>query len=43
MGTSGYTPEGYFADVAATLLARDWKVPANFADMNGVMEWQKKL
>lgn len=38
MGTSGYTPEGYFADVAATLMARDWKGPANFTDMNGVLE-----
>lgn len=38
MGTSGYTPKGYFADVAATLMAIDWKGPANFADMNGVLE-----
>lgn len=38
MGTPGYEPEGYFADVAATLMARDWKGPANFTDMNGVME-----
>lgn len=30
-------------DTAATILARDWKGPANFVRMNGVMEWQKKL
>lgn len=38
MGTKGYPPDGYLADVAATLLARDWKGPANFTDMNGVLE-----
>jgi len=29
-------------DVAATVLARDWKGPANFVRMNGVMEWEQK-
>ena len=38
MATSGYDPKGYISDVGATLLARDWKGPANFAEMNGVME-----
>lgn len=38
MGTPGYEPKGYISDVGATLLARDWKGPANFAEMNGVME-----
>lgn len=42
MGTPGYEPEGYFSDVGATLMARDYKGPANFVRMNGVMEWQKK-
>lgn len=27
-------------DVAATVLARDWKGPANFVRMNGVMEYE---
>ena len=30
-------------DTAATILARDWKGPANFVRMNGVMECQEKL
>lgn len=37
MGTKGYSPEGYLAEVAATLMARDYKGPANFAEMNGVL------
>ena len=37
MGTKGYRPEGYLAEVAATLMARDYKGPANFTEMNGVL------
>jgi hypothetical protein len=38
MGTKGYEPKGYLADIGATILARDWKGPTNFTEMNGVIE-----
>ena len=33
-----YEPDCRIGDVAATLMARDYKGPVNFARMNGVIE-----
>ena len=34
-----YKPKHEWTDIASTLLARDYKGPANFVKMNGVIEW----
>ena len=40
MATKGYSPKGSISKIASTLLSRDYKGPANFVKMNGVIEWK---